>query len=240
MSSQIESGIMTYVGHFRQLIDVCAGFGASYNPQAQSLTISALEVQLTGVQGAINLVDSLLPEYVAAESARHKTFTQMPEIALRVQATAIVLGLPDGIITRIKEVIRKIRGERAHKLAPEPPEGDTQKHISVSQTSFNEQIEHFNQLIDLAISQPSYTPAESDIQEAALKSLLGEMRLTNDAVMAARTPLTTARHERDRLLFTPKTGMIDTALAVKEYVKAVFGYNSPQYREVNHISFRNR
>jgi hypothetical protein len=34
--------------------------------------------------------------------------------------------------------------------------------------------------------------------------------------------------------------MTDTALAVKEYVKAVFGATSPQYREVNHISFHNK
>jgi hypothetical protein len=33
---------------------------------------------------------------------------------------------------------------------------------------------------------------------------------------------------------------MDTALAVKEYVKALFGAKSPQYKQVNHIKFRSR
>ena len=240
MASQIESGINTYVGHFRQLIDVCIGFGTRYNPQTGALQIASLETQYTGVITAVNLVDSLLPDYITAESIRREKFGLMPPIALRVQATAVVLGLPEGVVTRIKEIVRKIRGERTHKIAPAPPNSEPEKHISVSQTSFNEQIGHFNQLIDLAVLQPAYTPAEEDLQEAALKTLLSEMRLANDAVMVSLPPLTAARQERDKLLYAPKTGMIDTALAVKEYVKAVFGYNSPEYREVNHIRFQNR
>jgi hypothetical protein len=34
--------------------------------------------------------------------------------------------------------------------------------------------------------------------------------------------------------------MMDTGLAVKEYVKAVFGVANPQYRQVRQITFRNQ
>jgi hypothetical protein len=59
-------------------------------------------------------------------------------------------------------------------------------------------------------------------------------------VLVAEVPLASARQERNKLLYAPKTGMMDTALAVKEYVKAVFGTSSPQYKEVQHIRFRNK
>jgi hypothetical protein len=55
----------------------------------------------------------------------------------------------------------------------------------------------------------------------------------------ATVPLANARAERDKLLYAPKTGMMDTALAVKEYVKSVFGSKSTQYKEVQRIKFRN-
>jgi hypothetical protein len=240
MSSKIESGINTNVGHFDLLIDVCEGFGASYNPVPQGLQITALRTQSQTVKTAITAVDTAFPGYVTAENARQKAFALLPPLATRVQAAAIVLGLPDAIIVHIKEVVRKIRGQRAHKIVPTGSGEEPVKHISVSQVSFNEQIEHLNQLIALVGSQPAYTPTEPDLTVAALTALLDEMRTTNAAVMLAETPLANARQERNKLLYAPKSGMIDTALAVKEYVKAVFGASSPEYKEVKHIKFENR
>ncbi|MDR1582268.1 MAG: hypothetical protein LBS55_03255 [Prevotellaceae bacterium] len=66
------------------------------------------------------------------------------------------------------------------------------------------------------------------------------MQATNEAVTVANVPLANARQERDRLLYAPQTGMISTALQVKEYVKAVFGASSPQYKEVRLIKFENK
>jgi hypothetical protein len=243
MTTQQESGMNTYTGHFRLLIDMCQSFGNSYNPQNAVLQTASMETQLTAVQTAINFVDTLIPTYLTAVGIRQDKFAPLIPLSARIQATAVVLDLPSTIITRIREVVHKIRGERAHKLTDsdrETANDTTVKHISVSQTSFNERIEHFNQLIDLVSSQPAYTPAETDLTVASLTALLNEMRTSNNAVMAEIVPLTAARQERDILLFAPGTGMIDTALLVKEYVKAVFGTGSPQYRTVRHISFRNR
>jgi hypothetical protein len=243
MKSTTESGMNTYIGHFQMLIGVCDGFGIRYKPQSPALQIPAMQVQLTGVQDAVKNVDALVPVYVTAESARRDVFALMPPLATRVQAAAAVADLPEAIMTHIKETVRKIRGRRAKKISDDDAaqDGNTPvKHVSVAQLSFNEQIEHFNQLLELVASQPSYAPSETELSVPSLRMLLGNMRNTNNAVMAAATPLTTARQARDLLLFAPKTGMIDTALAVKLYVKAAFGARSPEYREVNHISFRNR
>jgi hypothetical protein len=240
MSSQIESGINTYVGRFDQLIDVCKGFGSVYNPNVEALKIPILTGQLGGVRTAITAVDHALAGYVTAESARQAAFALLEPLSTRVQASAIVLNLPDAVIVHIKEVVRKIRGRRAKALKTNTEDETKVKHISVSQMSFNEQIEHLNLLISLVASQPAYDPAEEDLKVAALEQVLNDMRNTNEAVMVTDTALTAARQKRDLLLYAPKTGMIDTALAVKEYVKAVFGTSSPQYREVQHIRFRNK
>ena len=243
MSNLKESGLSTYVGNFHLLINVCTGFGQSYNPQNPALHVEAMNTQLVGVQESINHVDTLLPAYLTATATRQERFVLVMPLATRVQATAIVLGLPSTIITRIKEVVRKIRGERAHKLTDKNTtgsDGEPVKHSSVSQTSFNEKIEHFNQLIDLVSSQPAYNPIETELTVPALTALLTEMRDSNTAVVHAAVPLASARQTRDELLYAPKTGMIDTALLVKEYVKAVFGASSHQYKEVRHIKFRNK
>jgi hypothetical protein len=244
------------MGHFQLLIDVCQNFGDAYNPQNPILLTTAMETKHATVQTSIDLVDTLIPPYLTALSVRQEKFAPLAGLSARVLATATVLGLPSAILTRAKEMVHKVRGERARKLTDSSKKKTAEgnegiegkevkkvkeaKHISVSQTSFNERIEHFNQLIDLVSSQPAYTPAETELTVASLKTLLNEMRTSNNAAMAASVPLAAARQERDILLFAPGTGMIDTALLAKEYVKAVFGTNSPQYKAVRHITFKNR
>jgi hypothetical protein len=73
-----------------------------------------------------------------------------------------------------------------------------------------------------------------------LRQYAVELSALNDAVLATESVLTAARQKCNEVLYTPKTGMTDTALAVKEYVKAAFGAGSPQFREVKCISFKTR
>jgi hypothetical protein len=240
MNSKIESGINTYVGHFDQLTDICESFGSQYSPIPQNLHIVALRSQSIEVKRSIAAVDNALPIFAAAESARQERFSALPQRATRVQAVATVLGLPDAVLVLIREAVRKIRGQRARKIADVTPDDESQKHVSVSQRSFIEQIEHLSRLIALVSSQPAYIPSENDLTVPALNTLLNEMRATNSNAVTAEIPLTAARQERNRLLYTPKTGMMDTGLAVKEYVKAVFGASSQQYKQVRKITFKNK
>jgi hypothetical protein len=97
--------------------------------------------------------------------------------------------------------------------------------------------ENGNKLIPI---KPICDALETELSIPSLRTLLSNMRNANNDVMAAATPLTAARQARDLLLFAPKTGMIDTALAAKQYVKAAFGAQSPEFKEINHISFKNK
>lgn len=240
MISKNESGINTYVGHFDLLTDICESFGLQYSPVPENLRISALRSQSLKIKESVAAVDSALSVFATAESARRDKFSLLPQLATRVHAEASVFGLPEAVLVLIKEAVRKIRGERAQKPVDNTPEGEPQKHISVSQTSFNEQVEHLSRLIALVESQPAYTPAEAELSVTALTALRDEMRTTNHAAVAAEISLTAARQERNRLLYAPGTGMMATGLAVKEYVKAVFGVSSQQYKEVRPISFKNQ
>jgi hypothetical protein len=46
-----------------------------------------------------------------------------------------------------------------------------------------------------------------------------------------------ARAERDQLLYTPDTGLVDIAEDMKKYVKHVFGTGNPQYAQIKNLKF---
>jgi hypothetical protein len=43
---------------------------------------------------------------------------------------------------------------------------------------------------------------------------------------------------RNIKLYSPETGIVDTAQTVKNYVKSVFGATSPQYKQISKLIFR--
>jgi CRISPR/Cas system-associated endoribonuclease Cas2 len=240
MITHTESGTNAYVDNFAKLISECKGMETLYNPRRNDLTIGSLEIMLDNVKGSIIAVNDALGPYLIAENRRKTAFSILASISTRVQAAAIVLELPESMVVRIKEVVRKIKGQRARKIKDDATEEEQKKHISVSQRSYGEQIEHLNLLISLLKSAPEYDPAEMDIAIPALDTLLNQMQMTNSEVIDAATPLANARKKRDELLYTPKTGMMSIALSVKEYVKSAFGVSSTQYKAIKGIPFRNK
>ena len=47
-----------------------------------------------------------------------------------------------------------------------------------------------------------------------------------------------ARISRNSVLYAENTGLVEIALEVKKYVKAIFGATSPQYKQVSGIKFK--
>jgi hypothetical protein len=240
--STVDTGMSTNTANYNKLIGKLIIFVPAYNPQNDRLVIPNMKEQLANVQHSINDVDYWLAVSKIAEEKRKQVFQILLPTVTRVPAVAIALGLPEAAIKHIKEIVNKIRGTRIKPTPPTPPleDGEPKKRISVSQTSFSEQIEHMNKLILYLEQQPLYKPAETDLKISGLSKLRDEMGVTNDAVIEANNYLQEMRGVRDELMYADEVGMIDTALAAKEYVKAIFGAASWQYKDVRHIRFRKK
>ena len=63
------------------------------------------------------------------------------------------------------------------------------------------------------------------------------MKSTNTDLINAYTNWSNSRIQRDTILYNPLTGLVQTALEVKKYVKSVFGATSPQYKQVSSLVF---
>jgi hypothetical protein len=236
MAKQRETGMATYVGHLRQLIAVVEVFGERYAPANTRLTVSALTQLADAAKEGIAQVSRMIPPCVEAEWNRHEAFARLSPLATRIGATAKAGDIKPAALAQIEELVHKIHGRSRHRVKPD--EGGN--HFSATHRSFTEQIERLTQLIELVEAQPGYQPSVADLTPPALRLYAGELSRLNRMAFTAESALTAARRERDEILYAPVTGMTDTALAVKAYVKGVFGAQSHEFREVNHISFLNR
>jgi hypothetical protein len=137
-----------------------------------------------------------------------------------------------------RTIVNKIQGRRAKAVnvpdAAAIAAGATPvKTASVAQTGFDNMIDHFARLITLLTAEPKYLPNEEALQLPSLNALLADLKAKNASVIEVTPALSNARIARDKLLYAENTGVVDTALSVKLYVKSLFGASSPEYKQIS-------
>lgn len=243
MANTSETGHAKNVANFEELISFCNGYGATYNPSKIAIQIASLNTLRGNAITVIEDVKSANTSFINATNARVIAFTPIKPLATRIVNALSATDASDELIKDAKTFNRKVQGSRKGGSAkpetpPIPPADDAaDKKISVSQQSYDSLVENFTKLGQLAVTEPSYTPNEVDLQLVTLTALVTDLAAKNTAVINATTAVSNARIARNKILYQPKTGLYDIAQEVKKYVKSVFGATSPQYKQVSKIKF---
>ena len=240
MSPIFETGHAKNVANFEIEISYCNGYGAAYNPTKPSITIASLNTLLTGAQGSLASLNSILPPWINAVNARQLAFDPLSKLVTRVIAALDASDVDELIVNDAKTIARKIQGRRAEPAQPdnpETPEDESLESISASQMSFDSRIENFDSLIQLLAAQANYIPNEIDLTVAALTALLADFRQKNTDVINAFTPVSNARIARDNILYAEDSGLFDIAAEVKNYVKSVYGATAAEFKQISSLKF---
>lgn len=243
MINNSESGHAVNVANFNALITFVTGYGESYNPSNNLIKLPALQ-EMSGVAAEIlGGVNSALSAYNASVAARELLFEPLSKQVTRVMSFLKASGVSAQVYDQVYAVARKVKGTRASAIIKPLPVVDgaepvpEPKQVSASQMSYDSRAENFGKMVQLLAAIPEYNPNENDLKIEALGELFDGLKAKNNAVIAADVPLSNVRIARNQFLYTETTGLVDVALTVKNYVKAVFGATSPQYKQVGNIKF---
>ena len=234
-----ETGHARNIEHFSQLISFCQGYGVTYNPTNGDLTIVKLQALLTTAQANVASVATAVAPWKTAVNARENAFDGIRKLTTRVVNAFAASGAPANVIKDAKGLQKKINGARVKALPKDDPTTpvDESAGISVSQQSYTQLVDHFDNLIQL-LTANGYNPNETDIKLAPLNTLSASLKTVNTGVATAFTPLSNARITRDSTMYFGTKNLVDRASLVKAYVKSVFGGGSPQYKQVSGLEFR--
>lgn len=239
MASISEVGHAKNVANFQDLIAFVEGYGPTYNPSKTSLTAEQLTALHTMANASLQNVINLKTAHDDAINSRAAAFTQLSPLSTRLVNALEATDASQEKIDDAKGFNRKIQGQRAPKKEePLDPNQPAPKRNSSSQQSFDQLIQHFEGLISVLASEPSYTPNETELQITFLQARAQDLKDKNSQEATADTAVSNARIERNRILYPENTGLVDTALAVKKYVKSLFGTSSAEYNQIKGIKFK--
>ena len=239
-TSVSETGHAKNVSNLETMISYCTGYGTTYNPSNPDISLTALATLHTESKAALKVVKKTETPFNNVEGQRKLLFKPFKPLATKVMGAIRSSGAPITVIEDAETINRKIQGKRANNKEVETPAGETPKNkISVSQQSFDLQMDHFDKLIELATLEPKYNPNEVPLQVATLVNYKTELETLNTAVKNAYTPYSNAMIARDKKLYDEARGVVSRAQTVKNYVKSVFGASSSEYKQINKLRFKN-
>lgn len=242
MASTSEIGHPKNVANLEDLISICTGFGASYNPSKAAIQIAALTTLQTNADASLSGVRITKIAFDNATNVRQAAFDPLKKHCTKIFNALDATEASAKLVADAKTINNKIQGKRSGEKPPPPIEGATEatedKTISVSQQSVDSLIENYKKLIELVSSEPTYTPNETELQVATLTAHAAQLKATNTDVINAYTNYSNARINRNSILYGADSGLIDIAGDVKKYVKSVYGATSPQFKQVSGIEFR--
>ena len=177
-----------------------------------------------------------MPIYSRATIERDNAFAPLGQLVTRSLNSLRASSSSEQTDEAASAIVRKIRGNRTTAKAAAATDVKVAT-VSTSQQSYDSVIDNYERYIQYIAATPEYAPNEEDIKLPVLKALAVDLRAKNTACNNAKVAIDNARMARNRVLYTPLTGLVDVALDAKTYIKSLFGSTSPEYKQVAKIDF---
>lgn len=236
MASVSEVGHAKNIANLQDLISFCQGYGAVYNPTKSSLTIASLQTLYQTSLTSLNTAKTQKTSFDYATNERKNAFATLKPLATKIVNAFAVSGVDTLAVANAKTVNKKLQGSSKKPAAA--TETPTTTGISTSQQSYDRLIDHFANLIEVLQQNTLYNPNENDLKVSVLQAKLTELQTKNSNLINAYTQYSNAMIQRNQILYNPLAGLVQTTKEVKQYVKSIFGANSPQYKQVSGLVFK--
>jgi hypothetical protein len=169
-------------------------------------------------------------------------FGKLNKLATRILGELSSSGALEQTVADARSVIRKMAGRKLTDRGAIPSGNAETPVISETRTrsggsDFATKEYYFEQLLQMLSTEPLYQPQVEDLKIQSLRERLAALRNENASVARAAAKLGKARRDRNKLLYQDAYNLYDTALAVKQQVKAIYGYGGDAHRAVSSLSF---
>ena len=237
-----ETGHAKQVATFETLVSFVTGYGGDYKPSNPVIELVQLNAALASAQTMIDGVTTGLIGWKVKVNDRESEFQGIGKFMTRLSASYASCGAAPNAIDDMKGFARKVAGARKGKIEiddPNTPENEA-AHNSVSQRSYTQVVEHFDNAIELCMNTPQFTPNEAELTVVAMQAKSAAMKVANTAVTNSVTTLSNNRLDRNSVLYTDAISLYELAKLVKLYVKSLYGADSPQYKQISGLEFKKR
>ncbi|MEQ9209564.1 MAG: hypothetical protein RLN96_06950, partial [Pseudomonadales bacterium] len=154
------------VESYSRLVDICTGYGGTYNPGRQTLQLKAMRALLKEAQSSLQLVKQTVSDYNTATNDREITFEEIQKRTTSVVRLLKSAGVSVQTMDDANHLMRLIKGRRAtpRPAVPSVEAEDTIRKRSFTHQSYVSIADNFGELVQMVMKQPQYAPNEEELK----------------------------------------------------------------------------
>ena len=242
MTKNTDTGHVKNVANFEMLLTACSAQSVSYNPSNPTLSIASLKAVLADAKAKLKATNDAQIELTLTINHRQDAFKPLAKLITRVLNALEACGASDSYMYDARSLADKIRGNNNKKKTSDSPDlnSDTivKRSKSTSQRSFDLLTEHFSKFITMLEELHVYVPNEEELKINSLKKYQKELNDLNQRINEKKVLAQQFLIERDHVLYAPETGLVPIANTVKQYIRSIYGIQSPQNQNIKSLIFR--
>ena len=236
MASSSETGHNKNVANFSTAYQVLEEMGPLYNPSNAKIQLVTLNPIRSSLQLVITELNNKKPIYKNAVAAREIAILPLGKLMTKSSNYSKSIDISSTDKENITNLAKKIRGDqKPRNLNPETTENEW---VSTSQMSYDSRIANLDTYITQLESHPQYAPNETEIQIASFQTLHSTLVSLSSAVNSAGNTLITARKNRNEILYSNDTNVIQLVKDIKAYLKSLGDAGKPYYNAIVKLQFK--
>lgn len=223
---------------YSRLVDICTGLGGIYNPGNESLQVEALIAQQNEVKKVLDQVIETKTAFDNAVNERKRAFHGLRRLTASVLRTLEASATTPERLADARAFVHQLLGVSSRSRAQPTVEGAALVHRrSTLQLAYVSKADSFARLIKVVETEPLYKTNEMHLRVEGLQATLKQLEAFNDKVSKARVCWSNALIQRNEVMYSANGSFRKTAIAVRRYVRALFGLNSEQYALLKVLRF---
>lgn len=240
MSSKFETGHFINLSNFKTLLSYINSLPA-YSPDADEIKSTTLTDLCTRVETATNDLIASTSAFQELINDRQRLFAQTMKHASRIVSYLEANISDDAAIKDVKTYYNLLASRKLSRKEKIAADGSiSEKTYSTSRMSYHSRAENFQKMVERISTIDGYSPTEAGSSLTALRAAYQALHDMNENVNAEYNKMNMLRNKRDILMYKKDTGLVDSALRVKKYLKFKFGDNSEEYRTSTKLIFRKK
>ena len=240
MASTSETGHAKNAANFNTMVILATGM-AAYAPSNPELNPRSLEDLGRAANDALGRLSQAMADYQLRVDERTVAFEPVSKYITRLgKALKASNGITKENVATFAGLVRKYRGARAaaqEKTSGTPPNTAAPELHSVAQLSFDSRVAHLKDIRSLLAALPTYNSSEPDLTLGGLNETVAALDMANTLVINKISAITTGRSERNHILYTPGTGLVDMGYKLKNYISSKFSAGTPEAKSLSGLTF---
>lgn len=234
-----ETGDIKNLENLQKHITHCKSLQPGYHPVNDDITTASLNKHRIKAWEVYEDLRTKRTDFILVTNRRQDRFNPVRKLATRLNGAVSGAGYDEKTYEDFTTITRKIQGRLSKPKTKENESNqELQRAVSNSQQSYDQLLDNFADAIRFLERLGNFNPNETDLQIETLKRIEEELRAVNREYFETFKPFGMALDMRDLIFYDAQQGFIQKIMTSRDYLKSVYGYESPEYKFAISLHFR--